>query len=308
MPDIRTDLSHYQQLQQSHALFVDKTALLQNLVKRKRVFLAWLDGWGKTMLVSLLEELFIHGTQHFEHLAIAALWQEQQYQVLKLSFLHLRDPATFEQELCAELRAACYHAGFHDIYDFIPECNDFNILFLRVISEVLKEKYVVVLIDDWDTPLTSNLHDRAAFEANSAHLRAFSTWLQARKNVCFAPHLARSAARYHLSEEAMLKQLRSHYGNFCLDEMGQVHLYHPLALNRFFAQVTHEPNSAPPFKPFGLQQSAAPNLLLHFLRAYHPAITSLEPLKADGIKLSQQAISAAYHSDDMSLVKLLLQT
>ena len=352
LPHILTTSSDFLSFKERQTLFVDKTALLQELVDLGRVFLARPKCFGKTLLISLLEELFTHGTQQFEHLAIADLWQEQQYQVLKLSFLHLRDPATFEQELCAELRAACYHAGFHDIYDFIPECNNFNILFLRVISEVLKEKYVVVLIDDWDAPLTSNLHDRADFEGNSKHLFAVykllreceSIWfllitgtaryhnssLHTGDNITnisidsnfaalvgyteeelrtyFAPYLARSAALCHISEEALLEKIRDYYGSFCFDELGQVRVYNPCDINRFFAQVAQDPNNAPLFKPFLLQESAVPRTIMSALKDYQSDLTCLEPLKADGIKLVHYDISAAYHYDDMSLVKFLLQT
>ena len=352
LPHILTTSSDFLRFKERQTLFVDKTALLQELVDLGRVFLARPKCFGKTLLISLLEELFTHGTQHFEHLAIADIWHEQQYQVLKLSFLHLRDPATFEQELCTELRAACDHAGFHEIYDFIPECHDFAILFTRVTCEVLKDQQVVVLIDDWDAPLTSNLHDQASFEANSKHLFAVykllreceSIWfllitgtaryhtssLHTGDNITnisidnnfaalvgyteeelrtyFAPYLARSAALYHLSEEALLEKIRDYYGSFCFDELGQVRVYNPCDINRFFAQVAQDPNNAPLFKPFWLQESAVPRTIMSALRDYQPDLTCLEQLKTEGIKLVHYDISAAYHYDDMSLVKFLLQT
>ena len=178
LPVIFTGISDYLDFQSDDALFVDKTALLQDLVKLKRVFLARPRRFGKTILISMLKELFTNGIGQFQHLAIAEHWREDTYPVLHLSFLCMRNPATFEKDLCNKLRDAFFDAGFAEIYDFIPECHEFKVLASRIVRQVLKGHKLVVLIDEWDDPLSSNLHDRTAFKSIAELMSTFYSWLR----------------------------------------------------------------------------------------------------------------------------------
>ena len=184
LPRIITTSSQYLRFKKKHALFVDKTALLQELVELERVFVARPRRFGKTMLISMLTELFTNGTEQFEHLAIAERWDEPRCPVLQLSFRGLSYPY-FEQELCKRLREACYALGFLKIYDFIPECQDFRTLVTRIEREVLQTQDCVLLIDEWDDPLSRNLHDREAFKANTEHMYNFYTWLREKESFHF---------------------------------------------------------------------------------------------------------------------------
>ena len=178
LPHIVTGLSEYLDFAQKRALFVDKTALLQKLVRENFVFLSRPRRFGKSILISMLKKLFQHGTQNFEGMAIHEQWQEQTYPVLTLSFLGITDPATFEYNLCRKLRRAFFQSGFYDSYNFLPDCTDFNLLLSRFVDEVLQGQKIVLLIDEWDAPLSSNLHDRERYQANTELLRQFYTWVR----------------------------------------------------------------------------------------------------------------------------------
>ena len=178
LPHIVTGLSKYTDFAANDALFVDKTALLQDLVDEKFVFLSRPRRFGKSILISMLTELFTNGTKNFEGKAIYQRWHEKTYPVLNLSFLDMSDPDTFEADLCNALRNAFYDAGFHEAYDFIPDCNDFKILSGRLVRQVLKGQQVVLLIDEWDDPLSSNLNKRGNFEKITAMLRHFYKWVR----------------------------------------------------------------------------------------------------------------------------------
>ena len=178
LPHIVKWLSKFTDFAANHALFVDKTALLQKLVDQKFVFLSRPRRFGKSLLISMLKELFEHGTKNFEGLDIHDLWCEKTYPVLTLSFLDKNNPDTFEADLCTALRDAFYEAGFHEVYDFIPECNNFKVLSGRLVRQVLKGQQVVLLIDEWDDPLSSNLNQRDNFEKITVLLRHFYTWIR----------------------------------------------------------------------------------------------------------------------------------
>ena len=178
LPHIVTGLSRFIDFAANNALFVDKTALLQTLVDQKFVFLSRPRRFGKSLLISMLKELFEHGTTNFVGKAIYDIWHERTYPVLTLSFLDKTNPDTFEDDLCTALRYAFYEAGFHEVYDFIPECNNFKILSGRLVRQVLKGQQVVLLIDEWDDPLSSNLNNRDAYAKIAAMLRHLYTWIR----------------------------------------------------------------------------------------------------------------------------------
>lgn len=157
-----TGISQYTDFAAKNALFVDKTALLQKLVDEKFVLLSRPRRFGKSLLVSMLTELFTNGVKNFQGKTIYERWHEKTYPALNLSFAGLTNPDTFEVELCTTLRNACYAAGFHGIYDFIPECKDFKTLSGRVVRQVLKGQQAVLLIDEWEDPLLANLNDHSA--------------------------------------------------------------------------------------------------------------------------------------------------
>ena len=178
LPHIATNLSRFTDFAANHALFVDKTALLQTLVDQKFVFLSRPRRFGKSLLISMLKDLFEHGTTNFTGKAIYDIWHEKTYPVLTLSFLDKTNPKTFEADLCRALRDAFYDAGFHEVYDFIPDCNDFQTLSGRLVRQVLKGQQVVLLIDEWDDPLSSNLNNRADYEQLTAMMRHLYTWIR----------------------------------------------------------------------------------------------------------------------------------
>ena len=178
LPHIVTGLSRFIDFAANNALFVDKTALLQTLVDKKFVFLSRPRRFGKSLLISMLKDLFEHGTENFAGLDIYDIWREKTYPVLTLSFLDKTNPEAFETDLCIALRDAFYDAGFHEVYDFIPDCNDFQTLSGRLVRQVLKGQQVVLLIDEWDDPLSSNLHNHDNYEQITALLRHFYTWIR----------------------------------------------------------------------------------------------------------------------------------
>ena len=349
---INTTISDFLNFKANNALFVDKTALLQDLVKLKRVFLARPRRFGKTILISMLKELFTNGIGQFQHLAIAEHWREDTYPVLHLSFLRMRNLATFEKDLCNKLRDAFFDAGFAEIYDFIPECHEFKVLASRIVRQVLKGRKLVVLIDEWDDPLSSNLHDRTAFKSIAELMSTLYSWLRESTFIkfmlvtgigryqdtsfftgefitdislkskfaalvgyteeevrsYFAPYLARSAALWGLSEDAMLDKIRSYYDGFCFDMEGQVHVYSPWSINSFFAQVAEQPDSVPRLMPFWMDNANAPSALRTYLQAYKPDITFIDQSKAEGVELSLYDILSSYNFDTVPFVLLLVQT
>lgn len=190
MPELRLrqlplGFSSWSEIRANNFFFVDKTAKLADLVWDKRkVFFARPNGMGKTLLCSMLKELFAHGTQEFEDTAIYDEWPEAQcYPVISLSFTEIYSD-NFELALKHALVAAFVEAGFEQAQS-VAFTLDLN-AFLHHLDNLARDQQLVFLIDDWDSPLTLALENddldqgRTAFNQAVATMRELFTWLKHR--------------------------------------------------------------------------------------------------------------------------------
>ena len=112
LQEITIGNSDFKDVIDSGTLFVDKTVKLADLAKKKKVFFARPRRLGKTMMLSMLEELFSHGAKdnrYFDGLAVQSLWTDtNRYPVINLTLYGHYDPDTFEHDLRKML-----HSAFH---------------------------------------------------------------------------------------------------------------------------------------------------------------------------------------------------
>ncbi|WP_297608389.1 AAA family ATPase [uncultured Sutterella sp.] len=145
-------------------LYVDKTDLLQSMIARsKLVFLARPRRFGKSLLVSTLSELFANGLEKFSGLKIEKTWDDRTYKVMKLDFSRLMGNDSIEgflQALDDRLVLNIAEAGFD-----VPETVRLDpVLRWEKFLASLKEDSLVLLVDEYDAPLTEKLHHPDLFE------------------------------------------------------------------------------------------------------------------------------------------------
>lgn len=156
--------------------YVDKTGIMYRMIKGcRQCFIARPPCFGKSLLLNALESLFSKGTEMFRGLAIEKLWTEKACKVLHPGFsgIDCRSAEAFEREAVSELLLEAEHAGIIDREK--PEyrgCKTIAGLF-RKIAVCAEDLSMVLLIDEYDSPLRHSLQDREASGAVSAHLRAF---------------------------------------------------------------------------------------------------------------------------------------
>ena len=183
------EVSTWNDLLQGGFFFVDKTALLKNLfLMGNKLFLTRPRRMGKTLLCSMLQEWFTNGSKSFAGLAIDGKLQEEGgYPVINLSFFELGnnvDAADFESSLCKRVIAAYSHAGFN--VSQVASITSFEDLAWRLDDLAIERgKPLVFLIDEWDYPLSINLHRPQVFAAFQQLLRAFYGWLRLQPRVRF---------------------------------------------------------------------------------------------------------------------------
>lgn len=168
--------------------YVDKTSLLNSLLSTKRkVFLARPQGMGKTLLCSMLADLFVYGTGDFKGTAVGADWPDnKRYQVIKLSFAGLagQDEVALRNSLKGLLVEAYVNAGFAQVKKMEFAATTLNRLLGHLSSISLKNR-LVFLIDDWDCPLTASYGYPVRYQAVLDVLSEFYAWLNKLNHVRF---------------------------------------------------------------------------------------------------------------------------
>ncbi len=154
-------------------IYVDKTDLIAQIAKyRIPIFLARPRRFGKSTLVSTFEELFEHGLERFKGLKIDTqnLWDDKTYKVLHLDFSFLkedRDDISFANKLCAHLKTKLEPLGLS-----IPDEQDVIASFNNTLEKLIRNS-LVLLIDEYDAPLTTVMGDHVEFERRRKILSEF---------------------------------------------------------------------------------------------------------------------------------------
>lgn len=176
--------SSFTALRESNAIYVDKTAAIGKLASRHRqVLFTRPRRFGKTLLLSTLESLFRSGLPAFDGLSIDSKWHDRTYDVVRLDFSEIKEFSVleaFERKLLGHLFTAFNPYGF-----------DATALTQRAFYEDLSAwlaarpaSSLVLLIDEYDAPLTRWLDDASKCDGACAILRAFFDLL-ARHEQCF---------------------------------------------------------------------------------------------------------------------------
>lgn len=174
--------SGFPALRAKNAIYVDKTAQISRLAMNdNKVFLARPRRFGKSLLLSTFESLFRDGLKDFSGLAIESLWTDRTYQVVRIDFSEIKffsDAADFKRLLFQKIAISFRHIGFtvEDIDD--PAM-------LGRFSDWLQKQpagSTVILVDEYDAPLTACLDNASLFEEIRVVLSSFYSILKSSEN------------------------------------------------------------------------------------------------------------------------------
>lgn len=180
-------------LRNNNFLLVDKTEIMGKLVAHyNNVFITRPRRFGKTTLLSMLEDLFTNGDVNFKGKKIYGHWPEEQtYPVIRFSFLNVNshnvtptDTSSFEDSLKSNLARAYRKAGFPEADIFRNEEVRLEDFLLRL-SDISDNHSLVFLIDEWDNPLSNYLDNENTFNAIRNVLNIFYAWHRSLNNVRF---------------------------------------------------------------------------------------------------------------------------
>ncbi|WP_202107718.1 AAA family ATPase [Succinivibrio dextrinosolvens] len=168
--------NRFEDIRKKNQIYVDHTDLIYEF--------AYLDGpnflsrprrFGKSLLVSTLESLFSHGTEFFKGLKIEKLWDEKEqgkiYRVIHLDFSNMTYNSTeeFDKKIYDELNRTA------KALNVTPS----EVSSKYVAESLLKDIILsapgefVLLIDEYDYPLTHSLDNKSLFEEYRNYLQGF---------------------------------------------------------------------------------------------------------------------------------------
>ena len=163
LPALPLGTSDFEVLRESGQIYVDKTALIYELASlRQKFFLTRPRRFGKSLLVSTFASLFRNGLKYFSGLTIEKLWTDQTYKVVKIDFSEAKNFRGFDdfaRQLDETLESCFSPVGFRR--DAAS-----NMSLIKQLSAWLKTQEgnsLVLLIDEYDAPLTACLDNKALF-------------------------------------------------------------------------------------------------------------------------------------------------
>ena len=173
------DTASFQRLREDGYLYVDKTEYIHKLISSGRYyFLARPRRFGKSMLLNTLEAFFLNRRELFKGLALDTLqpdpWEESPILRLDLTGTVYNSKDRLENMLHATINR------WEDEYCLERSEGEVSMRFYDLILRLAENtgKKVVVLVDEYDAPLTENIDRKELQEQFREQLRGFYSVLK----------------------------------------------------------------------------------------------------------------------------------
>ncbi|MDM8119301.1 AAA family ATPase [Succinatimonas hippei] len=172
-------ITSFSEFCERNKIYVDKTDLVAKLAQFDApIFLSRPRRFGKSTLVSTFQELFSNGLDKFQNLKIVTenLWNDRTYKVIHIDFSQIKENTAarpFETKFYLLLQSAFKAAGFT-----MAEDKDVIAAFADTIGTEVNGT-LVLLIDEYDAPLTAVMGDKKEFEERRALFSEFFSTIKA---------------------------------------------------------------------------------------------------------------------------------
>jgi len=153
--------------------YVDKTDYVYQLVRKKGYyFLSRPRRFGKSLLISTIEAYFLGRDDLFKGLKMANL--ETKWESYPVFHIDLNGE-NYNNEDALHLKLENYLAKWEEEYGSRPTEKTVSLRFSGIIERACKKagKKVVILIDEYDKPLTATIDNEALSEKYREELRGF---------------------------------------------------------------------------------------------------------------------------------------
>lgn len=173
MKNIQLGEHDFASLIEFNGIYVDKTEQIHKMLRYGRyLFFARPRRFGKSLLTTTLEALFLGKKELFKDLYIYDKWNWIPQPVIRIDFSPIKSTETID----IFKRAIIFSLERHtEKYDLIIEETEPS-LYLQALVWQLHQKTgqkVILLIDEYDSPIVSNLNDVTNLEGIQRELRVF---------------------------------------------------------------------------------------------------------------------------------------
>ncbi|HPN31629.1 MAG TPA: AAA family ATPase, partial [bacterium] len=151
-------------------IYIDKTEYIYKLIDfGKQYFLSRPRRFGKSMLVSTLENIFKGRKELFKNLYIYDKLDWKVYPVIKISFLNLA--YSTPEELKVSLYGMVLEVA--KLYEISINNKNYKSAFTELIKKLSKIEQVIILIDEYDKPLIDYIENTDQSNKNREILKTF---------------------------------------------------------------------------------------------------------------------------------------
>ena len=153
-------------------IYVDKTKYIFSLLRsHERVFISRPRRFGKSLTLDTIGTLFEYGVEpYFKDTWIYDKWSENTYPVLRLNFLEFKkdDIEIFKRQFVEKISK---FAKKHKVENYEEDSEPMGALDNLFTSLRDERRQIVILIDEYDTQLTSNINNSELYEKYQNILR-----------------------------------------------------------------------------------------------------------------------------------------
>ncbi len=174
------DTTDFGELIDNNCIYVDKTAIINQFASKKGpFFISRPRRFGKSTLINTLHELFSHGLEKFKGLKIEPLWKDKTYKVLHLDFssYNFLSEINFNDYFYEDLKQEFLSIGLK-VNDSTLDTKIPALLVDNVLKNNPSDQKIVLLIDEYDTPLSAVLNNEKEFIARRDILYSFYSKLK----------------------------------------------------------------------------------------------------------------------------------
>ncbi|MFN8579212.1 MAG: AAA family ATPase [Candidatus Sericytochromatia bacterium] len=173
MKNLPLGIQTFRKIIESNNLYVDKTKDIYNLISANDslyYFFSRPRRFGKSLLITTLEEIFLGNKELFKDLYIYDKIKWKKYPVIRIDFNALNythGSEGFEKNLTNKI------ISIYDNYNLIIKGSNYKELFESLIIELSKIDKVVILIDEYDKPIVEVIEDIELTKSNRRILKSF---------------------------------------------------------------------------------------------------------------------------------------
>ena len=163
----------FKEVIENGCVYVDKTSYIPLLEKYKFIFLGRPRRFGKSLLLSMLHEYYAGNRELFHGLAIDRLrpeeWTPRPVFHIDLNGQDYTEHGSVYNNLNRQLKE------YEDKYGVTEVEGSLSDRFITIVREAHEQtgRHVVVLIDEYDKPLTDNILNEELYSAHQGALRGF---------------------------------------------------------------------------------------------------------------------------------------